>query len=495
MNGSPRRRYILLPKEGTIATKGPAFEMLTRLPPVRSTSDSVLAPLDAAPGRDIRIVDTIDQNGPRLVEADPETVDVVNSPASPLRLQPVVEYRPPNPPLHPVAAGVRPAATAVTITCTDAMTGQGVAEALVVAFTDFTTKVGGEGMTDATGSVTIQLASDSVERLYVYPPLAGYWGAYRSALDITGPMTVPLNPIDLHDIDVIRHYYGGSDFDDSRNIEVGVIDTGVGPHGDLSLVGGTNTVTGENRSEYGDPRGHGTHVAGLIGSNGTPPTGLRGVAPGVRLRAYRVFPDGDGGATNYAILKAMIFAANDGCDIVNLSLGGGPHDVVVQEAVVDARNQGMLVIIATGNDGRAAVAYPAAYPMATAVTALGREGTFAPGSLEEAEVVRPPIGTDPQEFVAGFSNVGTEVTATAPGVGCMSTIFGDRFGIMSGTSMAAPVLTGAVACLLSRDPVIYAMTRDAARSNAIESLMKQNSKVLGFGALFEGQGMPDPAKV
>jgi subtilisin len=227
------------------------------------------------------------------------------------------------------------------------------------------------------------------------------------------------------------------------------------------------------------------------------PTALRGVAPGARIRAYRVFGAGGGGATNYAILKAMIFAASDKCDIVNLSLGGhGPHDPIVEEAVRDARNQGMLVVVATGNDDRAAVSYPAAYNNATAVTAMGREGTFPAGSLDEAEIVRPPVGTDPDEFIAGFSNVGTEVAATAPGVGALSTIFGDRFGAMSGTSMAAPVLSGAVACLLSRDAAVFGMTpREAARSDAIEDLLNRHSKALNFGAVYEGNGMPDPAKV
>jgi subtilisin len=127
-------------------------------------------------------------------------------------------------------------------------------------------------------------------------------------------------------------------------------------------------------------------VAGLIGASG----GLRGVAPGALIHPYRVFPANGDGATNYAILKAMIYAGWAQCDIVNLSLGGGPYDDIVAEAIQDARNQGMLVVIAAGNDGRSAVSYPAAYAGALAVSAMGREGTFPAGSLHEAEVQRPP---------------------------------------------------------------------------------------------------------
>ena len=438
------------------------------------------------------MLDTVNENGPRLVEAEPETAEIMNRGDSGLRMVPLVEYLPPDPKQRPLAggpglAGAGPA-HAFTLTITDAATGLGVAGAHVVAFTNFATRAGAEALSDANGDVAITLPGPAVDRLYVYPPLSGYWGAFRHTLDLSQPLTVALTPINLGFTDCVRHYYSHSNFDLALGVEVGVIDTGVGPHTDLNLVGGANTVTGEPPLAFDDTRGHGTHVAGLIGSNG----GLRGVAPGVRLRAYRVFGAGTGGATNYAILKAMWIAARDGCDIINLSLGGGPQDPIVAEAVNDARNQGMLVVVATGNDNRANVSFPAAYPGATAISAMGRQGTFPVGSLDEAEVVRPPLGLDPAEFIAGFSNVGTEVAATGPGVGALSTIFGDRFGAMSGTSMAAPVVAGAVACLLSRDAVIHAMPRDAARADAIAQLLEPQPQAAQVRRAVRGPGDARP---
>ncbi len=272
-----------------------------------------------------------------------------------------------------------------------------------------------------------------------------------------------------------------------------MIDTGCGPHTELNIIGGRNTVTGEPANDMADGHYHGTHVAGLIGARGSVPNKVRGVAPNAKLRSYRVFGAGVPGASNYAILKAMIFAASDGCDIVNLSLGGGPHNEIVEEALTDARNQGMLVVIAAGNDYRAAVSYPAAYPGATAVSAMGREGTFPPGSGDELQVVRPPYSTvDTKEFIAGFSNVGPLIAVTGPGVGTISTLPNDQYGPLSGTSMAAPAVAGVTACLLSQDAVVYGMPRNRARSDAIERLLQTSCTRRGFGSIYEGYGLPQP---
>src|SRR5439155_1098494 len=83
---------------------------------------------------------------------------------------------------------------------------------------------------------------------------------------------------------------------------------GSGPHKDLSISGGQNTVVGEEPNDFSDNgEGHGTHVAGMIAARGTSPNGVRGVAPGVELRAYRVFPKKVGNketrASNFSIAK------------------------------------------------------------------------------------------------------------------------------------------------------------------------------------------------
>ncbi len=180
-------------------------------------------------------------------------------------------------------------------------------------------------------------------------------------------------------------------------------------HPDLNLVDGSNTVTGENASDHGHTGSdHGTHVAGLVGANG----GLRGVAPGLALFSYRVFGRGADGASYYAILKAMILAARDQCDIINMSLGGAESDPITEEAVTDARNQGILVIAAAGNDSRSPVSFPAAFQDAIAVSAMGRIGTFPQGTTAEADIANPR-GTDINDFIAEFSNIGFQIDLTS----------------------------------------------------------------------------------
>jgi len=444
----------------------------------------------------MNVVDSIKEDGPMLVEMAENTANDINSDTqSPVRAVQVVYYDRPNPQVA-IANVVASAGATTNVSCVDSTTGAGVPGASVVAFTDFDEKEGASGKTDNNGDVFLGINSPTIERLYVYPP-SGYWGGYQENLATGNTISVQLEPVDLAYKDCIRHYYGNSNFDSSVGVKVGIIDSGVGPHTDLNLdvPNCRNTVTGEPGNAYEDGGDHGTHVAGIVGSHGIAGSALRGVAHGVELVALRVFPSG-GKASNYAILKAMIFAADAGCDIINLSLGGGPADAIVREAMDDAQHQGMLVIAASGNDGRAPVAFPAAYSKSIAVSALGVDGTFPPGSLEAGDVLRPPVSAaNPTEFIASFSNIGIEINCTGPGVGALSTLPNNGFGPMSGTSMAAPAVAGAAACLLSQNTNIYNMPRDAARAEALRNLLLNNCDKRGFGGQFEGIGLPDPALV
>ena len=492
------KRFILLPRTGIRAKDAETRSALLNLPSASSTGPALQSAFAPAGDESISIVDSINEDGGKLVDMTQEAADRTNASGAPVRAVPLVFYDRPNPRPTPVSTGAVPLSTiskTLEIECEDASNGSPVAKADVIAFTDFAARRGARGATDASGKVQLTLEDIGIERLYVYPP-TGYWGAFRAGLSTSTNHTIRMDPVDLSYTDSVRHYYGTSRFSSATGVVVGVIDTGVGPHADLNILGGANTVTSEPNADWHDGDTHGTHVAGLIGAMGVPPTGLKGVAPNVGIYAYRVFGANAQGASNYSILKAMILAAGDGCDIINLSLGGGPFDYIVSEAVADAREQGMLVVVAAGNDGRRAVSYPAAYGGATAVSAMGNEDTFPGGSLETADVVRPPTAAgQPREFIAGFSNIGPEIAITGPGVGTLSTLPNNHYGPMSGTSMAAPVVAGAAASLLSQDLSVYSMARGPMRAAAIERLLQSNCLRRGFGLTFEGYGLPDPSVI
>ncbi|MDQ3897754.1 MAG: S8 family serine peptidase, partial [Actinomycetota bacterium] len=391
-----------------------------------------------------------------------------------------------------VPAGRRAAASdSITLQVVSKKGAAPIANAFVVAFVDFKARKGAQGVTDSGGQVALALgkASIKLQRLYVYP-LDAHWSLIKKNITVTTGTTVTVTPLDLGFTDGLRHFYGNAEETVGNGVTVGVVDTGVTKHADLVIAGGANTVPGENRNDFGDNgRAHGTHVAGIIAARGTPPNGLRGVAPGVTLRAYRVFGKNQSSASSFAIAKAVDVAIADKCDLINMSLGSNQPDPVLKAAVEDARAAGSLCIVAAGNEDRSPVGFPAAEDMALAVSAVGRKGTF-PSSAAAADEVGAPFGTDKSDFVALFSNVGPQIDLIGPGVAIMSTVPGS-YAEISGTSMACPAATGAAARAIAGSSVIK-MKRNAKRSEAIVKAVLGSARSLGFGPTFEGHGLPDP---
>lgn len=441
------------------------------------------------------LIDDFRDDGPKLVELSLDDLHRLRRHQPALRIVPVVYYRPalaPRPAIPAHLAAMRLAATRkVKVKVRSATDGTAVAGAQVVAFTDLDRGIGAQGTTGKRGDVTLSLPSSArrIERLYVFP-VRGYWGAMRAGLVVADELPLTLTPIDMAARDAVRHFYRDGDVTTGKGVTVGVVDTGIdGRHPDLAVAGGRNTVVGEKPAEYGDNgEMHGTHVGGIIAARGTPPTGVRGIAPGVALRSYRVFGKGSGQASNYAIIKAIDAAVDDGCDLVNMSLGGGGPDEATRAAIEDARMRGTLVIVAAGNDSRSPVSFPASDALALAVSAMGRTGTF-PADAPESEYIAPPRGKDRKNFLAAFTNVGPEIDLVGPGVAIVSTVPGGHVA-MSGTSMACPAVTGAAARTLAVCHDILGMPRGRERSDAMARTLLGAASPLGFGAVNEGQGMP-----
>jgi len=494
MASTPSTEYVLLPPQGLRARGTANADARAFLEDAEGTGARGMS-LD---GHHVpmRVVDSLGADGAKLVELSPDAALAVRALRPDLRLVPVVYYTPAVARREEVespmaTAGRRASASAnITLQVVSKKGGRPIANAFVVAFVDYKKRTGAQGVTGDDGKVSLALGSASIklQRLYVYP-VDAHWSIIKKSITVKTGTELTLTPLDLGYTDGVRHFYGNADLGVGKGVTVGVLDTGVTAHPDLVIAGGANTVPGENRNDFGDNgRAHGTHVAGIVAARGTPPEGLRGVAPGVTLRAYRVFAKGQGSASSFAIAKAIDVAIADKCDLINMSLSTRQPDPVLKAAVEDARAAGSVCLVASGNNDRSPVNFPARESMAIAVSAIGRKGTF-PSSAAATDEVAAPFGKDKKDFIALFSNVGPEIDLTGPGVAIMSTVPGS-YGEISGTSMACPAVTGAAARALT--PSLLKMKRNAKRSEAIVKAVLGSAKSLGFDPPFEGHGLPDP---
>ncbi len=488
------RRYLLLPARGTRArddTPPSAARFLRGLGEGRALRLG---------GQVCRVVDVVCADGVRLLEMTPQAALALRAREPGLRLLAEQFYRPAlaprrRPRLEPRAL-VGPARATLTLDLRVSGSGAPLARAEVVAYTDYDAGEGVVRRADAEGRVRLPWRADTkrLDALFVYPVGAGSWGFFGRAVALMVGRPLEVAALDLNVPDVLRARYGVAALTAGAGVTVGIVDTGVGPHPDLVVAGGRNTVVREKAADFGDSgAGHGTHVAGIVAGRGAAPTGARGLAPGARLMSYRVFgrqrPDEAGpGASNYSILKAIDGAVRDGCDLVNLSLGGGDPDEALADAIGDARAAGTLCIAAAGNEERDRVSFPARLSTALAVSAVGRLNTFPPTALAVGDVAEPR-GKDKQDFLASFTNVGREIDLCAPGVGVVSTFY-DGYAPLSGTSMACPAVTGVAAALLARTPKVLSLPRRAARSAALARLVLASARSLGFKPTEEGHGLP-----
>lgn len=216
-------------------------------------------------------------------------------------------------------------------------------------------------------------------------------------------------------------------------VRVGIIDSGIDyTHPDLSpnYAGGWDFINND-----GDPRddyGHGTMVAGIVGAadNGT---GVVGVAPGASLYAYKVFDDSGNGSYS-DVIAALNRAIADGIQVVNMSFGSlqNPGDAF-RDACNNAAAAGLLLVAAAGNFG----------------TFDGTGDTIAyPGHYSSVIAVGATMSVDDER--AFFSGTGPDLDLMAPGFGIYTTDLFGGYAYETGTSMAAPHVTGVAALLLHK---------------------------------------------
>lgn len=176
-----------------------------------------------------------------------------------------------------------------------------------------------------------------------------------------------------------------------------------------------------------DENGHGTEVAGVAAATGANGQGIAGVCWGCRIMPVKVMQPT--GIVNYSDLaRGIAYAAAKGAHVINLSLGGYANSRTLH-TVIQSAAQSAVIVAGAGNDGVTTPFYPAAYPEVLAVAAIDANG-------QRTE----------------FSNYGDWVDVVAPGVDVLTTFDGGTWGTASGTSLAAPVVSGVAGLVKTLHP-------------------------------------------
>lgn len=239
-------------------------------------------------------------------------------------------------------------------------------------------------------------------------------------------------------------------------VKVAVVDTGIAPHDDLLVAGGTSVVN--YTTSYADDNGHGTHVGGIIGAENNS-IGTVGVAPDADVYAVKALNSKGSGYLS-DIIAGIDWAISNNMNIVNLSLGTTTDSLALQQEVDKAYSSGILVVAAAGNDG-GAVNYPAKYSSAIAVSAVDSTNT-----------------------IATFSSRGPEVEVAAPGVSILSTYLNNQYATMSGTSMATPMVAGELALIKQANPTASASTlRNTLAAQVLDLGAAGRDDLYGFGLI------------
>lgn len=360
------------------------------------------------------------------------------------------------------------------------------------------------GVTDKKGEVTLTLhtiGEHPPRSLFVDPP-KDYWDRYIIAPDIS-----------LTDLNVIRmkslwEFQGGlpKTFNfgwgqqlmgldqlpenlTGKGVKIAIIDSGAdNGHPNLRhiLSGMDMTNNGDDKTWASDVIGHGTHCAGIIAARGSDQIPFRGFAPEAEIHVFKIFPSGQYSNLIDALDECMALDI----DIVNMSLGTDQISQAVEQKLEEAIHDGIACIVAAGNSG-GPVQYPASSPNVLAVSAIGRLNAYPSESWDARSVVSSLVTTDGM-FSPSFTCFGQQIGVTAPGVSIISTVPDNGFEPQSGTSMAAPHVTGLAAVLLAHHPAFRGPMRNRGpqRVATLFNMIKSTCSSSQLGPLRTGCGVP-----
>jgi major intracellular serine protease len=249
-----------------------------------------------------------------------------------------------------------------------------------------------------------------------------------------------------------------------KGIVIAILDTGISKNHPFlkdSILDGKD-FTG--KGDYEDGEGHGSHVAGII----------KQVAPNVDLLIGKVLDD-EGGASYQSVIDGINWATNyvgangERTRIINMSLGGSENSVKLEQAILNAVSKGILVVVASGNEGNHSdneyeFGFPALYNECITVGAIDEKGKMA-----------------------GFSNEHLQLDVVALGVDVKSTYKNEGYAVISGTSMATPHISSALALIIKIGEKQF--QRNLTESE-VYGLMLKCCCSLNYKKSLEGNGIP-----
>lgn len=235
-----------------------------------------------------------------------------------------------------------------------------------------------------------------------------------------------------------------------------------------------------------DECGHGTAVAGIIGAATNNASLIAGINWNAKIMAIRALgsPDVIGGKQTCpgdwdVVANAIYYAADNGADVINMSFGGGDSQTI-QDAIDYAYSAGAVLVASSGNSGTSGVSFPAAYPNVVAVGATNSDDSLASFSATgpELDVVAPGTGLPTLDITNGPGNVNGSSAGYASG---------NYLGSFSGTSAAAPVVSGAISLLIAQYPALTPaeiIDRALSSSDKVSGMSNENFlSQYGFGRI------------
>lgn len=229
---------------------------------------------------------------------------------------------------------------------------------------------------------------------------------------------------------------------------VAVLDTGIDTgHEALSSIVMSGINFTDSPAGVLDAYGHGTPVAGIIAANGGNNPGVQDIASNCRLLNVKVVDD-RGHYTMSDLVDGILWAADNGANVINISLISGEKSAELEKAVNYAWQKGVIIVAAAGNGGTNTPVYPAAYEHCIAVTAADDDGNLIP-----------------------LANYGDWIDIAAPGYKIYSTLPGNNYGYMYGTSFATAYVSGLAATIF---PLVQDSNDDGKSNDEVCQLILNN---------------------